>query len=89
MLILESNVMLIFSMSASDTEVHNPAGKVGKLFCKNWFPEFLEIAQFPSPALPAPQLLFPLAEHKPASEPTYQARKGLRWPPCSSKLVCQ
>lgn len=36
--------MFILSMSASDTEVHGPAEKVTKPFCKNWFPEYLETA---------------------------------------------
>lgn len=41
------------------TEAHSPAEKLGELFCKNWFPECLEIAQFPSPAPPLLQLLSP------------------------------
>lgn len=75
MLISEPNVMFILSTSASDTEVHHPVGKVRKLFCKNWFPEFLKIAQFPSPALPRASTPSPsLNISKHLSLPTKQAK---------------
>lgn len=57
--------MLILSTSASDTEVHSPAEKVMRLFCKNWFPEYLENCRVsfacPSSAL-TPFLLLNVSE---------------------------
>lgn len=72
MLILELNFLCTLNRNASDTEVHGPAEKVMKLFCKNWFPEYLEncpvspagnsSALTPFPSLTASKCLGPTAK---------------------------
>lgn len=69
---LALNFVLVLNTSASDTEVHSPAEKVMKLFCKNWFPEDLEncpvfpaclsSALIPFPSLDPSKRLGPTAE---------------------------
>lgn len=74
-------------MSASDTEVHGPAEKVMKPFCKNWFPEYWKLPSFPY----LPLLCFhpfSLTKCQQASGTNYQAGRGPSCPLCPSKLVC-